>query len=191
MLLAPTDDAPRSVALPTNLGVSAVAAQAPHALLVAQGRDILLVDPASAEPRVLRIHTAEAAVVALATAARGQACIAQLETGALVSLALRDDRQAAVRWQVSPSPSGESTALAVDPDGTRVVVARASGEVLLLDAADGRTMLELEPVGARVASMSFSPTGAALAIARADGLVRILDASPMTVTEDATTRSAP
>jgi DNA-binding beta-propeller fold protein YncE len=81
-----------------------------------------------------------------------------------------------------PDLAGIPTDLAVSPDGGRVAVAvryseakagAPTGEVIIVDADTGVTVLTLTLPGSRACAVAFSPQGDRLATACADGRVRL------------------
>ncbi len=68
--------------------------------------------------------------------------------------------------------SGEATAVALTPDGTKLAIAEKSGTVKILQATDFKELFKLDGHQGAVTSVSFSGNGATLASAGVDRTVR-------------------
>lgn len=66
--------------------------------------------------------------------------------------------------------------LAFSPDGARLAVGAASGDVHLLEVSSGQTMAEIR-LADSVSVLAFDPVGAQLAVGCYDGTARLLDPS--------------
>lgn len=75
-----------------------------------------------------------------------------------------------------PELPGGLNSLAFSPDGKRYAAACADGRILLLDAASGAILLELQGHQGAAYAAEFSPDGSRLASAGADHTARIWDA---------------
>jgi WD40 repeat protein len=79
--------------------------------------------------------------------------------------------------EVGPFP-GTINALVFSPDGSRLVIADSSGQVLLWDVAAGREIARWQAHESGFLGMALSPDGRLLATARyVDGAVRLWDAT--------------
>jgi WD40 repeat protein len=86
------------------------------------------------------------------------------------------------RWTAHidlPESFHSRRAIACSPDGRSVTVARCTGPILLLDAADGTRQPERFPPNSHATALAFSPDGKSLAAVRenatADGALCVYD----------------
>lgn len=106
---------------------------------------------------------------------------------------IADDTTLIRKLEMQP---GVILALAFSPDGSRIAVAGAAGEVRLYDTETGNKMGALTGHKAGIYTLAFSPDGKQLATAGFDGTVRIYDAAAARLTKEflpvpLETRSAP
>jgi WD40 repeat protein/tRNA A-37 threonylcarbamoyl transferase component Bud32 len=98
------------------------------------------------------------------------------------------DRQTTQAVRMIRGVSGAVTALAVSPDGRRLVTGDSKGNVQLWDLATGQlvfSLLEAEPPASprqrtnHINAVGFSPDGRRLAAAGSDGVIRVWDGLPL------------
>ncbi len=96
-------------------------------------------------------------------------------------------RERTIRWQVSRGPRGSLFALACAPDDGLVAMGGygamgSTGEILLVNPADGTLVKVLEGHRQTICSLAFSATGAKLVSVDTDGECRLWQRGPWTST---------
>lgn len=71
--------------------------------------------------------------------------------------------------------AGNTTDLAWNPDGDRLALATADGELMILDPASGETLVQWTGLNSKIFSVDWHPDGTRLASAGSDRAIRIWD----------------
>ncbi len=80
--------------------------------------------------------------------------------------------------QFIDSPRGDEiavTAIAVNPDGSRIATGSVGGSVRVLDSASGDQVMSLQSVGSTAQRIAFSPDGNQIISGHSDGTIKIWD----------------
>lgn len=141
------------------------------------GDQIVLRDLAT-DREVLRIESADLYTVPVRFSADGRLLVIGLQDERGLRLIHVDDGVVVAER----ADLGPILAPAFSPDGARLAVGTASGDVCVLDTRDGRTILALPFRDAAITAMDFSPDGTRIAAATSEHVVllwRAVDGEPL------------